>query len=193
MQYLDSSRPAYINFRADVYERQSNELMHLVSALHNNGFTEAHLRISSPGGGVICGLELHNFLRSLPLEITTYNVGSVDSIANIVYLAGDKRNVSPNANFLMHGVSSGLNRADEKGLEEALAMLRRDQKSIAASIASRTKLTQQEIEMMFRGENIVTPDQALKMGISHEIKEPAIPQDAQVFVITNPKKQNDND
>ena len=190
---LDQSRPVYINYRAGVREDQVNELMHLITALHSHGFEEAHLMISSPGGSVIRGLEVHNFLRSIPIKITTYNTGSVDSIANIIYLAGERRYVNRNANFLMHGVTWHFpHGAGEQQLEEALAAVRRDQRSIAETISNRTKLAREEIETMFRGDTILTPDDALKMGISHQIQDAVVPEDAQLFVITNSRNGGDD-
>ncbi|HMP16198.1 MAG TPA: ATP-dependent Clp protease proteolytic subunit [Gemmatales bacterium] len=184
---LDTSCPAYVNFSANISRDPVDDLMVLMADLHRQGFKEAHLLISSPGGGVIRGIELHNFLRGLPIQLSTYNTATVDSIANIVYLAGDKRYVNQNANFLMHGVSWEFRGAvGEQQLEEALAAVRRDQRVIADTIAGRTKLQRDHIERMFRGDNILTPADAVTMGISHEIKDVEIPEKAHVFVITNP-------
>jgi ATP-dependent Clp protease, protease subunit len=42
------------------------------------------LLVSTPGGDVDSGVLLFNTLRALPVELTTYNIGNVDSIGNVV-------------------------------------------------------------------------------------------------------------
>lgn len=186
--YRDPEQPICINFSADVQFAQVDKLTRLVTKLHNAGVKRAQLHISSPGGSVSRGIDLHNLLKRLPIEFTTHNVGSVDSIANAIYLAGEHRYVSPNANFLMHGVSMGFSngRANEKQLVNALAGVRRDHASIARTIADRTKLTKKQILRMFLGETIITAEEAVEYGIAHEIRDADISDDAHIFTIVDP-------
>ena len=45
------------------------------------------------------GMNLYNFLRGLPIRLTTHNVGNVDSIGNAVFLAGEHRYACPHSPF----------------------------------------------------------------------------------------------
>ena len=68
-----------------------------------------HLLISSGSGSVFHGISMYNYLKGLNINITTYNFGSADSIATVLFCAGKNRICVPNARFLIHPVSLNLN------------------------------------------------------------------------------------
>src|ERR1700735_763784 len=78
----------YISFSAEIIPHTTEALIALISHQVNIGVINLHLLISTPGGSVMNGMNLYNFLRALPLELTTHNIGNVDSIGNAVFLAG---------------------------------------------------------------------------------------------------------
>jgi ATP-dependent Clp protease, protease subunit len=61
-----------------------------------------YLFMNSLGGQVDDGLSLFGLIRSLPLEVTTINVGMVASAAIITFLAGKQRIAFPNSIFHFH-------------------------------------------------------------------------------------------
>src|SRR5450759_373779 len=60
------------------------------------------LFMNSLGGAVDDGLALFGLLRSLPVELTTINVGMIASIAIAPFLAGAKRIALPGTRFHFH-------------------------------------------------------------------------------------------
>jgi hypothetical protein len=42
------------------------------------------------------GLNLAAYMKSLPVKITTHNIGQTDSIANVIFAAGSVRYATPN-------------------------------------------------------------------------------------------------
>ena len=58
-----------------------------------------YLLLSTPGGSVMNGMNLYNVLKGMPFELITHNVGNVDSIGNVIFLAGEKRYATANATF----------------------------------------------------------------------------------------------
>jgi ATP-dependent Clp protease protease subunit len=60
------------------------------------------LFMNSTGGSLDDGLALFGFLRSLPIELTTINVGLVASIAIAPFLAGKRRIALPHSRFHFH-------------------------------------------------------------------------------------------
>ena len=56
-----------------------------------NGATEIELHLSTEGGNMTAGFALYFFLKSLPLPLTTHNIGSVESVGVVIFLAGQKR------------------------------------------------------------------------------------------------------
>jgi len=135
-----SSQPLVIKFFAPVVEQSSNALMSVIDDAVNKGIQEIILLISTPGGTVFHGLSIYNYLRGLPIEkLKTHNFGSVDSIGVVIYCAGKERYSSPQARFLIHGVSANFEQPvslEEPQLEERLKGLRIDIENIAKVISA---------------------------------------------------------
>ncbi len=111
---------AYIRFLAPVIPETTDRLFKIIDQKIGSGVKRIHLLISSPGGSVFHGLSIYNYLKGAPIEVYTYNFGSVDSIGVIIFCAGKKRYSVPHARFLIHGVRFNINgniALDEKELD----------------------------------------------------------------------------
>ena len=64
------------------------------------------LHIYSPGGDAFMGLSIYDFIKKNPVPIHTYIDGNIASAATFMFLAGQKRFMSPNATVLIHQVST---------------------------------------------------------------------------------------
>jgi ATP-dependent protease ClpP protease subunit len=179
-------KEAYIRFMAPVAPQSSDRLMKLVDEKMHNGYEKLHLLISSHGGSVFHGLSLYNFLYGIPLEVDTYNFGSVDSIGVILFCAGKNRYCVPNARFLIHGVSfnfQGSASFDEKMLDEQLKGLQIDQSNIARIIAFTTKKTEGEIKTAMHERTTLSPEEAKAYGLVTEINDVLMPANAEFYSI----------
>jgi len=173
----------YVSFSAPVVPLSAQTLQATCAQLVNKGATEIYLLLSTPGGSVSHGITVFNFLRALPVKIITHNVGSVDSIGNVVFLAGEERYACTNATFMFHGVGFDVQhqtRFEEKVLRERLDSLLADQRKIGNVIASRTKLTSEEVADSFLEAKTRDPDYALDKGIIHGVRDAEIPSGAQI-------------
>src|SRR5260370_346199 len=118
--------------------------------------------------GIVSGYV--NLLLNLPIDVTTYNAGSVESIAILPYLAGKRRLVSKNATFILH--------------KTQLQMPGRVPGSVLAAAAEAANLYDQNVEEILRGhlkmpdtkwkihgtrELLISAKEAEKVGIAHEI------------------------
>lgn len=131
-------KEVWIRFMAQVAPQSADALFAVLDKKIKEQYTKIHLMISSPGGSVFHGLSLYNYIKGAPIEVDTYNFGSVDSIGVVIFCAGKKRFSVPHARFLMHGVKFNFNGSfafDEKQLEEHLKSLKIDQQNIAKVIA----------------------------------------------------------
>lgn len=72
-----------------------------LQALHQ-GATQLVVHISTEGGSTTYGFTMYNFIRSLPVPVHMHNIGSVESMGNVVFLAADQRSASPNSRFIFH-------------------------------------------------------------------------------------------
>jgi ATP-dependent Clp protease protease subunit len=168
----------YVSFSSPINGPTTEALLAAMANLSNQGIPRVTLCLSTPGGAVMCGLNLYHMLKAFPFELTTYNVGNVDSIGNAVFLAGEKRYACPNTTFMFHGVSFTTEAGKEFGeklLTERLEGLMADQKRIGAVLEERTTLTSAQIEPLFLEAKTKDPDYAKRSGIIHDIKEVQIP------------------
>ncbi len=176
--------PLYLSFSAEIDQNTSENLMGVFAQKYNEGVRDFYLLFSSSGGNVINGINVYNFLRSLPIKLTTHNVGIVDSIANVIFLAGQTRYAVKNSSFLFHGVGFNIlqpTRLEEKNVKEHLEMVRRDQKLIANIIADRSKLSVADVEQMFLEAKTMTPEEAQVKEIVAEVREAKVPEGTQVM------------
>lgn len=169
-----------------------NALMSAVDQRMKQGVREFILLVSSPGGSVVHGLSAYNYLKGLPVSITTHNFGSVDSIGIVVYCAGSKRLSVPQARFLFHGVNvqfRGEQNLDEKLLEERLGGLRIDVENIAGVIAANTGKKTEDITGAMIERMVLNPEQAQSWGLVHEIKSELFEAGSEVIAIQAQQQQ----
>lgn len=176
----------WIRFMAPVGPQTSMALMRVIDKKLSQGTKHIHLMLSSPGGSVFHGLSIHNFLKGAPIEVTTYNFGTVDSIGIVIFCSGKTRISVPHARFLIHGVSfniTGNHTFDEKGLEENLKLLKIDYQNIAKVIADTTKQKPDKVIEDMNTRTTLSPSEAEKYGLVHKIQSHLFPAGAELTVI----------
>jgi len=125
--------------------------------------------LNSPGGECYAGLALYDRIRKCKCEICIVGTGLVASMAYIIYLAGKHRYLFPNCVIMNHQISS-----NQKGRLEDLKIeveeCKRIEKLMLEIISERTGQTIKAIEKQIsKGSDYITPERALKEGISHKI------------------------
>ena len=176
--------PTYISFSAEVNPNTTEVLLATCADLANKRTENVHLLLSTPGGSVMHGINIYNVLRGLPFKLTTYNVGSVNSIGNVVFLAGDERYAVPDSTFMFHGVGFDVTqgaRLEEKFLRERLDSIQADQNKIASIINERASFSdEKEVASLFLQAATKDAAYARKRGIIHDIRKLEIPLGAPV-------------
>lgn len=170
--------PAFISFSAEVVPHTTEALIGAMANFVNQGFREIHLLLSTPGGSVMHGMTIYNVLRGLPITLITHNVGNVDSIGTVIYLAGERRYACPQTTFMLHGVAFGTNTPSqffERNLRERLASVQADQERIKAIYRDRAGITPEVAENFFLGESNISAADAQTQGIVHELRQVQIP------------------
>lgn len=169
----------YINYFDQIDRLRANAIMALCTQLIGQYTPDKlYFTFSSPGGEVSAGITLYNFLKAIPPKIIMHNIGAVDSIGTVVFLAGDERYASPNTTFHFHGVKVGMQKDDQRTLsaiEEMRSQVAADEEKIAGIIASQTKITVEEMKKLFSQGEAKNPTFAFEKGFIHETKEAKIP------------------
>ena len=147
-----------------------------------SGATELELHMSTEGGNMTAGFALYFFLKSLPLPLTTHNVGSVESVGVVIFLAGSKRYACPRTRFLVHPLHWGFGSqvaADHARLSEWRDCLDFDAERYAAIYEEATQAAgaQDDIRSnLFGHARIFDTDQALAAGIIHQAVQARLPE-----------------
>lgn len=185
MEPMPQQKTVYINFFDEIAPPRMFQFINFCSQVFQQNRPDViQINISSPGGNVALGIFIHNYLKALPCKLIMHNIGSVDSISTIIFLAGAERYANPNSSFLFHGVvanfaaQSALNMYQ---LKERLSGLEVDQNKISNTITAMTKITKQELDELFLQGDVKSPEFALEKGFIHGIKPMALPKDALIF------------
>lgn len=137
------------------------------------------IKFSSGGGDLQSGFTLYNFIRSISprVPISIVNMGDIDSIAVICYLAVDTRLVVPNSRFLLHdfhwNFSAGS--VDHSRLTEHVASLDFDVKRYCDIFKERTKGAKSAIDINKHLHGVpllVDATAAMDCGIAHKTAHP---------------------
>jgi len=170
--------PAFISFSAEIVPQTTEALIAALTNFVNQGFRDINLLLSTPGGSVMHGITIYNVLRGLPITLTTHNVGNVDSIGAVIYLAGERRYACPQSTFMLHGVAFGTNtpmQFFERNLRERLTAVQADQERIKAIYRDRAGINPEVAEQFFLGESNISANDAVGNGLAHEIRAIQIP------------------
>jgi ATP-dependent Clp protease, protease subunit len=170
--------PAFISFSAEIVPHTSETLIAAVSNFVLQGYKEIHLLLCTPGGMVMHGITIYNVLRGLPITLITHNVGNVDSIGAVIFLAGEKRYACPQSTFMLHGVAFGTvtpTQFFERSLKERLASIQADQERIKAIYSERAGISPEDAEKFFLGESTIGSADAVARGLANEVREVQIP------------------
>lgn len=177
----------YVNYFDTIDEAKTKGLMAICSdivAQHKP--RSIYFLFSSTGGSVNAGITLYNFLRALPVEIVMHNVGSIDSIANVIFLAAAKRYAAKHSSFLFHGISWNFAQGASLTffqMTENLSSFKQEETKIAYIVSERTKMSEAEIRELFRQGESKDLQFAIEKGIIDEVRDPSIPKDAPFITV----------
>lgn len=127
---------------------------------------------NSPGGSVLDGLALFDYLRRLRSTghfVTTMALGRAASMGAVLLQAGDHRVVGENAFLLIHEVSNHTT-GKVSEMEDGVEFTRRLQKRLLAILAGRSSLTEQQIARRWtRNEWWLDAPEAVALGLADEV------------------------
>lgn len=115
-----------------------------------------------------------------------HNVGSIDSIANAIFLAGDERYATSTSVFLLHGITWNFQQPTTltySQMQEIISRFDSAEQLSAQIIEKHTKLTAAEVRELFRQGQSKNPQFALEKELIHEIREVIIPDGAPLHSI----------
>lgn len=133
---------------------------------------EIKVVLNSPGGSVLDGLALFDYLQVLRHEghhIEVVALGMAASMGGVLLQAGDVRSMGKNAWLLIHEVSSGAV-GNVSELEDELEFIKKLQDNIVTLLAERSNMSERQIKAKWKKKDWWMPaEEALKLGFIDQI------------------------
>lgn len=130
---------------------------------------QVNLIINSPGGSVSDGFDLIDFLtHTYGLTVNTIGSGVVASMAVPLLLCGQERKIMPHTHILIHQFRTGF-MGKRQDILDLLKHLEAVHQQLVEYIASKSKLSQKQVDEIMQSESWFTAEDALKMGLVDKI------------------------
>ncbi|MBC8410513.1 MAG: ATP-dependent Clp protease proteolytic subunit [Rhodobacteraceae bacterium] len=151
----------------------SSCMMRLTQWSRQNPKCDIEIVFSSPGGSIIDGFELFDFIQELRNKghhVTTGTLGMAASMAGILLQAGDDRWVGHQAWVMIHRAHFGaMGKTYE--VEDEVEFVKRIEERILDIFTARSKLTKQKIKRNWdRKDWWISADEALELSLVDEIR-----------------------
>lgn len=165
-------------------ENSLKSVMHQVAS--NPDATEYIVNINSQGGEVTEGFAIYNYLLGLNKPITTRGVGLVASIASVIFLAGGKRELYGNTQFLIHNPWT-YGEGDAAALEKKAEELRNIETQLINFYSEQTGVDAETLQALMNEDKLISADMAQELKFATEILQPI-----KAYAILKNKTENKN-
>ncbi|MBI2039063.1 MAG: ATP-dependent Clp protease proteolytic subunit [Candidatus Niyogibacteria bacterium] len=135
----------------------------------------AQLILSSSGGDMGSGFAFYDYIRFVSrIELITIGLGEIKSMGIVIFLAGNRRLITPNTLFYFHeGNFIGETRSDlsrrEAEADLMLIKLEDARYEVIVSKATEGRHSLEDVRRWSRECYIFTADEAVRVGLAHEI------------------------
>lgn len=179
---------AVINFAGKVTLKKTNDLTSYIHKQMQEGVKDFILNINSSGGDSDAGISAYQYLKQLPISITTYNTGNVQSAAALIYCSGAKRYTLPHSFFMLHGSATTYTESISYVDFAALSKLSKMHRQAFVDIFKTcTTASTSVLEHYFSSSDLqyFTAEEAKELGLAQEISAPEFAKTANFYNITD--------
>ncbi|MDV7758252.1 head maturation protease, ClpP-related [Liquorilactobacillus mali] len=133
-----------------------------------DGNEDVEVDVASNGGDVFAASEIYTMLKAYQGNVTVNIQGLAASAASVISMAGDKVNISPTAQIMIHKAwSQPAGNADD--LEHEANILNGIDQSIASAYEAKTGMKQSDLLQLMSNETWLTAQDAVDKGFADEI------------------------
>lgn len=130
---------------------------------------EITMYINSPGGSVSDGLALYDVMQAISCKIRTVCVGMAASMGALLFAAGNKREMLPHAEIMIHDpLTTGI-QGSALSVEEESRRLMKIRQTTAEILAKHTGHTINEIYEKTKTDTYFTAGEAVEFGLADRI------------------------
>ena len=151
----------------------SNELLKQLMYLERqDSDSEITIYINSPGGEVISGLAVYDYISMMKAPVRTVCIGTAASMGAILFLAGKKRQMLPHTRLMIHDSSYSHNDIGGRKpheIQHELDKLNETREALARIIADKTGKSLDEIYKVTADDTYYSAKEAIDFGLATEI------------------------
>ncbi|PCF33154.1 peptidase [Staphylococcus delphini] len=136
----------------------------IIDALPETG-EDIEVLINSGGGDVFSGSEIYTALKDYSGNVNVKVVGVAASAASIIAMAGDRIEMSPTAQMMIHNASTTVY-GDNRNMGSAAKMLSSTDKGIANAYIKKTGKSEDEILNLMNDETWMNAQEAVELGFA---------------------------
>lgn len=147
----------------------SKNLIQKLMYLDQKDLEEITLYINSPGGEVMSGLAVYDYIKIMKSPVRTVTIGDAASMGAIIFLAGKKREMLPHTRILIHDPSYGhLDVSGKKPheIQRGVDSLNKIRETLAEIISEKTYKSLDEIYGITAEDNYFTAEEAINFGLA---------------------------
>lgn len=166
----------------DAFLRLSKEMLPLLAGqtLHERP-EKPVLVVSSRGGSIEEAIQIHEFIRQIPLPVVTLGLGFVESAGFIVYLAGKRRLATSGTRFMFHAGVHSI-RAPVTELKTLYRTVELQNNTLAGLVMDATGKGRVVVNRWYHRGLACSARDAQKLGIVHEVVSDSVFRDEEVCI-----------
>lgn len=157
----------------EVNAESSNELIKKLMYLEQEDReSSVTLYINSPGGEVVSGLAVYDYIRLMEAPVNTVCIGTAASMGAILFLAGRERKMLRHTRLMIHDPSYGggeLKGKKPHEIRQELDNLNRVKRTLVGIISERTGKSIKEIDRVTAKDTYYSAEEAVRFGLATKI------------------------
>ncbi len=150
-------------------ERVNSLIMQLWYLKKENPQEEITLYVNSPGGEVSSGLALYDVMKAVRCPIRTVCLGMAASMAAVLFLSGDRREMLPHAKIMIHDPRLLNVSGSALAVDRISQNLMKTREIIGNIIAEHTGRTLKEVYEYTASDTYFDAEESLAWGLADKI------------------------
>lgn len=166
-----SNREIFLTAQIDP-ETSGELIKQLMYLERQDNSKEVTIYISSPGGEVISGLAVFDIITMMKAPVRTVCIGTAASMGAILFLAGQKREMLPHTQLMIHDPSychNDIGGRKPHEIQHELDKLNEVRKSLAGIISDKTGKSLREIYKLTANDTFFSAQEAVEYGLATKI------------------------
>ena len=127
------------------------------------------IKLNSPGGDVFEGIEIYNYLKGHPSNVTVEVTGLAASAATFIVAGANEVIMNVGTSLMIHEAST-FTWGNKQDIQKTLNALETIDDSILSIYAEKTGQTSEQLRQWMNEEKWFTADEAVKFGFANSVK-----------------------